>query len=275
MFLLALTNRTVAFPPLYTLCSPSVAAHPVHTRMHYDPPVLLHKSTFMQRISDYVRFGFTDYVDGVVRSERASAFVRKMARYYRTDLGSDRNHRARSKAGGEGCAILLLHAGAPDALSWILMVTPGQHPARVLERLRCALERDERIVVQGDYELVRYTRAGARPSFTWRMTEQTYRGVRARVIECVRKKDDEALRQLIYSLYRVPGFAGARRQVGKAVTLLRAEWKRGGRGCRAVTLPTRLPYVARLKSESIPLTAWLRRRNVSEPRTSMGFPDTT
>jgi hypothetical protein len=243
--------------------------------MHYDPPVLLHKSTFMQRISDYVRFGFTDYVYGIVRAERAGAFVRKMARYYRTDLGSDRNYRARSKAGGEGCAILLLYAGEPDALSWILMVNPGQHPARVLERLRCALERGERIVVQGDYELVRYTRFGAHPSLTWRMTEQTYRGLRARIIECVRKKDDAALRQLIYSLYRVPGFAGARRQVGKAITLLRAESKRGGRGGRAVTLPTRLPYVVRLKSESIPLTAWLRRRNDSERRSPIGSLDTT
>lgn len=226
--------------------------------MHFDPPVLLHKSSLMQKLADYVRFGFTDYVSGFVRAERAAAFVRKMSRYYRVDLGADRNHRARSKAAGEGCAVLLLYAGASHVLTWFLLVSPGPHPARLLEALKSALERRERIVVQGDYELVRHARSGVRPSWTFKMTEQTYRGVRQRVIECVRKKDDEALRQLIYSLYRTPGFAGARQQVGKAVALLRAEWRRAGRRRARPGLPPRLPYIARLRSESMPLTSWLR-----------------
>ncbi len=94
--------------------------------MHFDPPVFLHKSTLMQRISDYVRLGFSDYVCGVVRAERASRFVRKMARFYRVDLGADRNYRARLKAAGEGCAILFLYSGQPDALSWFVLVSPGR-----------------------------------------------------------------------------------------------------------------------------------------------------
>lgn len=226
--------------------------------MPFDPPVLLHKRVLMQKLADYVRFGFTDYVTGVVRADRAAAFVSKMSRYYRVDLGADRNCRARSKAAGDGCALLVLYAGTSDILTWFLLVSAGPHPARLLERLRSALERGERIVVQGDYELVRHSRSGLRPSWTWRMTEETYRSIRQRVIDCVRKKDDEVLRQLIYSLYQVPGFAGARRQVGKAVALLRAEWKRAGRVGGLPALPAKLPYIARLKVESTPLTSWLR-----------------
>ena len=232
--------------------------------MHFDVPVLLHKSSLMQKLADYVRFGFVEYVTGFVRAERAAAFARKMMRYYRVELGADRNHRARSKAAGEGCAILLLYAGATGVLTWFVLVSPGPHPARLLERLKSAVDRDERIVVKGDYELVRHTRfGGTRPSWSWKMTEETYRGVRQRVIDCVRKRDDEALRQLVYSLYRAPGFAIVRRQIGKTVALLRAEWKRAGRHGGLPALPAKLPYVARLKAHSTPLSSWLRPQLVT------------
>ena len=238
--------------------------------MHFDVPVLLHKSSLMQKLADYARFGFVEYVTGFVRADRAAAFARKMMRYYRVDLGADRNHRARSKAAGEGCAILLLYAGAPGVLTWFVLVSPGPHPARLLERLKSALDRGERIVVKGDYELVRHTRSGStRPSWSWKMTDETCRGVRQRVIDCVRKKDDEALRQLIYSLYHAPGFAVVRRQVGKTVALLRAEWKRSGRHGGFPALPAKLPYVARLKSHSLPLSSWLRAQTVSSRETGL------
>lgn len=231
--------------------------------MHFDVPVLLHKSSLMQKIADYVRFGFVEYVTGFVRADRAAAFARKMTRYYRVDLGADRNYRARSKAAREGCAILLLYAGAPGVLTWFVLVSPGPHPARLLERLKSALNRHERIFVKGDYELVRHTRSGStRPSWSWKMTGETYRGVRQRVIACARKRDDYALRQLIYSLYQAPGFAIIRRQVGKTVALLRAEWKRSGRRAGFPALPSRLPYVARLKAHSVPLSSWLRAQMV-------------
>ncbi len=96
------------------------------------------------------------------------------------------------------------------------------------------------------------------------MTEETYRGARQRVIELVRKRDEHALRQLLHSLYRAPGFAGVRRQVGKAVALVRAERKRGGLSCALPVLPAKLQYVARLKSESVPLTTWLRWRHAAD-----------
>ncbi len=231
--------------------------------MHFDPPVLLHKSSIMQKVADYVRLGFTDYVSGVVAAEKASAFVRKMALYYRVDLGADRNYRARSKANGDGCAILLLY-GSAKSLSWFLLVSSGTHPARSLERLKSAVDRDGRVIVQGDYELVRHTRSGIRPSWTWRMTKQTYLGLRMRVIECVRKQDEQAIRQTIFGLYRAPGFAGVRRQVGKAAALLRAEWKRARGSHRPPAFPKNLPYIARLQSKAVPLTTWLRGQVVPD-----------
>ncbi|MFA7484163.1 MAG: hypothetical protein WC314_26950 [Vulcanimicrobiota bacterium] len=189
--------------------------------------------------------------------------MRKFARYYRIDL--DRNRRARAKKAGEGCAVLLTWESSPGVLAWFLLVSPGDHPAHQLERLRDALDPQSRITLTG-YELIRATRPGAAaPSWTWRMTASTYTDWRRRIIDMVRRGDGLTLRQAIVSLHRVPGFAGSRSQVKKCLTLLKAEWKRS-RGSEALpALPKLLPYVRRVGSASVGLSAWLGCRQRAAP----------
>lgn len=217
--------------------------------------VIVHRTSLMQAVGDRVRAGYHYFATGTVTADRAVTWVRKAQRYYAVNL--DRNRRARAKQRGEGCAYLLLHEVIPGVLLWILLVTTGDHPAHKLEQLRDALDPAQRLELFG-YELVRMTKAGAdHPVMTWRMAAEAYETLRARVIDTVRRGDTRTVRQLIVSLYRSVGFYGVRSQVGRAVSLLKAEWRRR-RGTEPLPrLPKLLPYVRRLRIESIPLPVWL------------------
>lgn len=223
--------------------------------MHQDPPVLLYKSSLMQRLSDWVRVGYRYWTSGTVEADKAAAFVRKFDRYYLVHL--DRNRRARAKKAGEGCAVLLLWQSSPGVLAWFLLVSPGDHPAHQLEKLKDAMDSSSRIILTG-YELVRATRPGASaPSWTWRMTAAAYSDWRTRVIDVVRRGDDYSVSQAIGSLYRVPGFAGCRAQVKKCLELFRSEWKRSKSVGAFPEVPRLLPYLRRVESSSIGLSTWL------------------
>lgn len=226
--------------------------------MHYDHPILLHKTALMQRIADHVRVGYRYWTSGSVNAHKAAALVRKFVRYYHVNL--DRNRRARAKKAGEGCAVLLMWEASEGVLAWFLLVTPGDHPARQLERLRDALDPRGRITLTG-YELVRQTRPGAAsPSWTWRMTEAIYAGWRTRIIDTIRRGDDLTIRQAIASLYRVPGFAGCRAQVKKCLALLKSEWRRSKASELVPAMPRLLPYVRRVGSASVGLSVLLAER---------------
>lgn len=235
--------------------------------MHIDHPILLHKTSLMQRIADWVRVGYHHWTSGTVEADKAAALVRKFTRYYRIDL--DRNRRARAKKAGEGCAVFLAWECSPGVLSWFLLVSAGDHPAHQLEKLRDALDPHGRITLTG-YELVRATRAGAAsPSWTWRMSPSTYEDWRRRIIETVRRGDALTIRQAIASLYRVPGFAGCRAHVKKCLNLFKAEWKRSRGSELFPAMPRLLPYVRRVESASVGLSVWLagrQRAALSLPR---------
>jgi hypothetical protein len=89
------------------------------------------------------------------------------------------------------------------------------------------------------------------------MSAETYEALRIRVIDTVRRGDTHTVRQLIASLCRSAGFRGVRSQVGKTVALLRSEWKRRRGKEPLPRLPRLLPYVQRLRIETIPLSVWL------------------
>lgn len=77
------------------------------------------------------------------------------------------------------------------------------------------------------------------------------------MIQTVRRGDARTVRQLIVSLYRSVGFYGVRSQVGRAVSLLKAEWRRRRGGEPLPRIPKLLPYVRRLRIASVPLPVWL------------------
>jgi hypothetical protein len=225
--------------------------------MSYDPPVILHKSVLMQRIADHMRYGYRHWTCGIVSLHKATTFVRKFSSLYIVHAGKD--ERYRRKRLGLGCAVLLLWQPDPDGpLHWYLLVTEGDHPAHILEKLRDGGH--DRVQCTG-YELAQLTKPGReRPVISWRMSKQTYDAWRERIINAVRSPTEVPARQAWYSLYHSPGFFGIRSNVGKLVALLRAEWRRS----RSEPFPfcqARLHYLQRLKTTCRPLSAVLRGIN--------------
>lgn len=216
----------------------------------YAPAVLLHKSSLLQRLADLVRLGYVCWTAGTVSLHRAPRLAIKFADYYATNLSADQRYRR--KRDGRGNAQLLLWREYPTSpeIHWFLLVTAGDHPAHTLERLRNA--RFDRITVTG-YELVQQTRPGQeKPAWTWRMSASHYEAWRGSVVEVVRRHADMALAQAWQSLHRSPGFAPIRRQVRKVAALCLAEWKRTRSGPFPLAR-IRVPYVSRLRHETVPL----------------------
>jgi hypothetical protein len=214
-------------------------------RPHYNPLVFDRKTAFMQRLADYVRLGYRHYVRGEVRSDRAWPLAMKFSRLYEVHL--HRNQRARARANGEASAYALWWQPHADGVVFALLLTPGTHAARQLERLRDCGDKGSRITL-GDYELVQRPREGkASAAWTWRLTEEAYEGWRARVLEVVRGGNEFVVKQLIDDLTSTPGFAGVREQVKKLKALFRAEWARR-RGKQSMPPLPRQRFVQRLEN---------------------------
>jgi hypothetical protein len=103
-----------------------------------------------------------------------------------------------------------------------------------------------------------HQQAGGGVRLTWRMTTKTQRQWRYQIRSTGRaRRAEEQVAALVRSLYQTPGFHTTRYQVGKLVTLLRAECERSGRNTKSLTLPGALPYVRRMADESFTLDDWL------------------
>jgi hypothetical protein len=216
----------------------------------------------MQRHVDYVRRGYHWYVTGVVPARKAERLRVKFADRYCVD--EHRNVRARRRARGEGAAVLLMYQPCSSAaeddhspgngvgetvVGWTLLITEGEHPARALEKLKDALDESQRLTL-GPYQLIRRTRGGqVNPAWTWAMTRAEYSLWRDRVIRSARGDAGHSSGRVLVELYRTPGFAGIRSQVGHVVSLYRREWGRRQRGSDPFPRLPKLGYVQRLANE--------------------------
>lgn len=239
-------------------------------RANSDFLVFSSRLTALQRLGDWVARGYVNWTTGLVGLERASRLVRKFAVAY--GVNADRNERARRKRAGLGNAVLVLwrRTATDQTLSWWLLVTDGDHPAHLAERMRDAATTSSRIVVDG-FELVRVTPCEtkcaqsrydrprpSRPNWTWRMDSQKYADWRESIIHAVRARiSDRQIHDLLHMLFSSPGFSGVRHQVGKLAVLYRSEWKRIREREDVPPLPARLGYVRRLPDEGMWLSTLL------------------
>ena len=229
----------------------------------FNPPVLLTKSVLLQRCADLVRLGSCFHVSGVVPYDRAPALARKFRDTYLVHLGKDARYRRRRAGLGNAHLLLWMHDPCAYELTFVLLVTHGDHPAHQLERLRDARGNGrERIEITG-YELVRRTRTGStKPVWTWQMTAECYQRWRDRALRVIRIKNDLELRQAWYSLHKVPGFSRIREQAKSVERLMKCDWTRSRRGEFPFS-HTRIRYVQRLAVKSKPLSAVLAAPRVS------------
>lgn len=223
-----------------------------------DPFVFTKKTVLMQRISDSVRLGHNKYVTGVTTLDKTRTLAEKFDRLYQPNLEKTAAHRAR-KAGKATTRLFFLNLKG-DAVWWILLATNGEFAiGDHREKWRDPLVKSGRVELDG-YELLQVTKQGLKaPAWTWRYTRQQHDALREAVIHAVRTRHDAALKQLIQTIWRTPGFSGARDQALKFKDLIHSEWKRSRGSAEAMPeIPTRLGYVRRLKDVGKPASALLK-----------------
>lgn len=187
----------------------------------YNPNVLLGKTVFLQRIQEAVAAGYCYASLGTVPLVKAKKLVDKFVEVYGVDRGKDERYRRRAQ--GLGNALLILRFNEEAAIDFALLVTEGEHAARHLEKLRDARRESLRY---REFELALLTLPGRnRPTLTWRWDAATVDGWMKRLHLHTAHYDRSGLYQDWFSLYRVPGFAGIRRQVGELVSYWRRDWQ--------------------------------------------------
>lgn len=217
-------------------------------QMPEEPFIHTKKTAWMQRCADLVRSGHVRYISGAVPRERAQSLYSKFRALYPIRLTHVQATRTRKK--GEATARLLFYwSGEDDSISWVLLRTDGKMPPAAedaREKWRDALK--DRLTAPGGYELVRLTKPQEpKPVWTWRYTREQYAKHRDSIREAIRHRRDDQLRQLIHSLWRTPGFAGARAQVKQLEKLIRADWKRVRHSSEEMPeIPKHLGYVRRI-----------------------------
>lgn len=220
-------------------------------RVHSDVLVLETKTQFMQALQRAVGDGFPHHTTGTVPLDKVRRLTKKFRDLYLVHLTGQQ--RWRRKKLGLGNARLFLWREKPESdLTFVLLVSEGEHPAHHLEKLKDGRSDGQRLRLTG-YELVPHQREGnAHHSWTWRMTKDTVAEWRTRIMTAVRHRNRVDMAQAWHSLHHVPGFGGCRVQVRVLVKLFRAEWQRRSK------LPWPLPpmrnrYVELMKLGGKPL----------------------
>lgn len=211
----------------------------------------------MQRVMDAVSQGYFWWTSGEVSLEKAERLEQKFQRNYR--IHESRLDRIKSKKSGFANArFLMFYRGPQRGILWWLLVTAGDHPAHQLERLKDATKSGQRIEFDG-FVLSRQTKAPvegnpAKPSWTWKFSEQKDEAWRAGIKTTIRQRRDRDFEQMMAALYASPGFNGVRVQIGKMRSFLNAEWRRSrAAGEKPPVLPTKLGYVRRLATTGLTL----------------------
>lgn len=249
-----LGNAQSAFP--FYLVASATKDKPVAKTA--DPFIFTKKTVFMQRLADLVRLGHTRYVAGETTLEKAPRLAEKFTRLY--DVNMEKTAASRARKTGRATARLLFWQAGGERVGWVLLATDGEMTVgNDLERWADPTAKGSRITLTG-YELVQVTKQGTkRPAWTWRYTRQQHDGLRESVLHAIRTRNDAELKQLIQTIWRTPGFSGARDQALKFKDLIEAEWKRSRSPGEALPeIPKRLGYVRRLKDVGKPASSLLR-----------------
>lgn len=221
-----------------------------------NPFVFTKKTSYMQRIADYVRNGHTRYVCGQIPIQKAGFFAAKMDFLYACYASKWDALRMRKK-GHSSTRLLFYHEDKQLYLHWVLLATPGDWFVPDAGRETWLDPTEQRITLTG-YELVRHIRAGnAKPSWTWRYTAAKYKELREAIVLSIRRHHNEQLRQMIESIWRSPAYAGVREQIKKLAQLMKSEWTRSGVGDMP-KLPKGLGYVRRVPDKGKRLTDLLK-----------------
>lgn len=191
--------------------------------------VFLYKTQFLQKISFLVSRGYRYWLSGSLDPEPAykgRTMLTKFDELYAINATMQQRYRRRIK-GLSNSKLLMWMNEKEKKIEWILLATEGIHDA--VSQLKDSHNKKSRIEITG-YELKRLPVSAHVPVWTWTMTRQEYEKWHDNIQNSIRKNDSSAMRQILYSLRRICGFKGLRKQVFRLQHFAIAEWKRSRRG---------------------------------------------
>lgn len=219
--------------------------------------IFRYKVQLMESILNLVaRGGYQFWTSGTVAINKAEAFALKAADRYHTNRNEQQRRRARKR--GEANTRLLAcprrdEKGLVVLDWWMLVDQRSESPESLVWQMEKDLKdvKKVRVLIGQDYELVQTPRAGQPPTWTWRMVEARVSRWRDDLRSAIRARDDMRLRQLIYSLVRVPGFHEIRRQAYGLQKLIREEWKRSRSSTETGPVIPAIGWVGRRRSAEL------------------------
>ena len=218
------------------------------------------KSILMQRLMDAVGRGYVYHTSGTVSLEKAENLCHKFDHKYGIFANNNQRYYAK-KQGRANVRLYLYHMSDSSQLYWWLLATKGQNEVHNQENLQIAYQRNGRIRVPGEYELLPLTRpksSGGGSSWTWKMTKETYSIWREKMISIGRNQSNLSARQALGSLEKAPGFRGVRQQIGKLSSILRKSWVRHHGDQKGFPGIMKLNYIERVSDETIELHALIK-----------------
>lgn len=184
--------------------------------------VYTYKTDAMRRILQLVSRGYVRYTFGKCELKKLQSLICKFDDRYKINLTTQQRYRAKAK--GEANTQLVLFFNE-KTIEWWLLVTPGTGLIEELEILKNTEKRFERIELTG-YSLCKTPKKGESASWSWRMTENNYLAWQERLRSSVIAKNDELIRQAMFSLKRTPAFSGSRKQAFTLFRQAKNHWRK-------------------------------------------------
>jgi hypothetical protein len=207
--------------------------------------VFTSKAAFMQRIADYVRTGHQAYIQGLTAAEKMHATWGRLAMDHPVFDDKLKAFRAREKGEPTGRLLMYQNLQQPDQIHWILLIHGRKDQLTPGEKWRHAEDPHARIQLTG-YELLRVTKEGQKkPSWTWRYSSQRYQDLRDSLVQAIRSRRDQDLKNLILAIFGTMGFSGSREQGKALASLMKEEWKKRRPGEEMPETPKLIGWVRR------------------------------
>ena len=184
--------------------------------------VFTHKVDAMKALQQKAaRGGYSRYRAGFIELKKLETMIYKFEDRYK--INATKQVRYRAKKRGEANTDVVFLKDKETIHFWIL-VSPGTGPVVDLENLTELTNKKRRLEITG-YELVRIQKQ-SKTSWTWRMTKENHEDFQQRIKNACRYKNADHIRQIQYSLERMPAFSEMRLQAFALHKLLVNEYKK-------------------------------------------------
>lgn len=217
----------------------------------------------MQSMALHAARGYCKHFGGKVHAERVADLIERFDDLYNTGHSPKQRH-TRKKRGGANAALFVFPTYQTLDFEWRVLLTGGTHVA--LEREKVFDLRDKKTRVTFDsnrFELLQLMAKGAKPSWTWRMTQNVFDDYKTSVEVAIRHRGqdkDRELKNLISTFYALPGFRGVRSQVAGLFAHIHREWGRFKKDGRCPYVGTRPGgYLRYIERHTVPLDAVVDR----------------